>query len=210
MGIKRRCDICVNSDGETAFDKVVIYDRPYAVREFWEGMKARVSESKIKMALRCAIAARTAPVVKKPTTLFHNLFPKLSKSMTSDIMMQVVSHWSGWDPAKAFDADTDPRILDRESEEYTSFATGVLKAFSSLAEGTARENKPFDFFMSFVNAGRSTPFMRERAMAMMKVLAGDGRYKYGRKLSEAVNPLRLTLETLRYDEERGVVSWRSR
>ena len=58
-----------------------------------------------------------------------------------------------------------------------------------------------------MNAGGSKAFSGERAVAMMKVLAGDGEeYKFGRGLVGEENPLRLTLEGLVYNGERGVVS----
>ena len=204
--MERADDTIVNNRGETAFQRAARLDRPYGVEDAWEGMKARVSDTQVKMALRCALAARTAPAVDEPTTLLHNFFPKLSKSMTSDIMLQVVSHWSGWDPSKSFDADMDPRWIGRESDVYKSFATGVVRAFSSLPEGPERKNKSIDFFLSFVNAGLSEPWSRERAIAMMKVLVKDKEHGYGRELGVAVNPLRLNLRTLEYNAERDLVS----
>ena len=70
-----------------------------------------------------------------------------------------------------------------------------------------RKDKSVDFFLPFVNAGGSKAFSRVRAVSMMKVLAKDGkRYGFGRGLSGEENPLRLTLEGLVYDEERGLVS----
>ena len=204
--MERADDTIVDNWDETAFQIAVRLNRPNGVEDAWEGMKARVSDTQVKMALRCALAARTAPAVEEPTTLLHNFFPKLSKSMTSDIMLQVVSHWSGWDPSKSFDADMDPRWIDRRSDVYASFATGVVRAFSSLPEGPERKNKPIDFFMSFVNAGLSEPWSRERAIAMMKVLVKDRRHEYGHELDEVVNPLDLTLSSLEYDGERDLVS----
>ena len=69
-----------------------------------------------------------------------------------------------------------------------------------------RKDKSVDFFLPFVNAGGSKAFSRERAVSMMKVLAKDRRYRFGRDLFGEENPLRLTLEGLEYDEERGLVS----
>ena len=80
-----------------------------------------------------------------------------------------------------------------------------MKAFL-LPEGPERKNKSIDFFLSFVNAGLSEPWSRERAIAMMKVLVKDRGHEYGRELGVAVNPLRLNLRTLEYDAERALVS----
>ena len=185
-------DTIVDNYGETALDWAVSRNRPYADVEFWEGMKARVSESKINTFLRsAAILAENNSLESGP---LKDFIVKVPESMI--MMEQIMSN--------LIPKETDPRILDRHSEEYESFATGVLRAFSSLPEGV--ENKPFDFFMSFVNAGRSEPFTKQRAKALMKVLAGDGCHGFGFTLSEEVNPARLTLETLRYDEERELVS----
>ncbi len=181
----------------------------YGVLDAWEGMKARVSESYIMMALRCALAARNAPAVERPTTLLHNFFQRLSIAETSKIMMQIVSLWTGWDPASGadYDADMDPRFIDRDSAEYVQFAEGVLKGFNSIVASSGRKDKSVDFFLPFVNAGGSKAFSRERAVSMMKVLADDGnRYEFGRDLDGEANPLGLNLGGLEYNEERGVVS----
>jgi hypothetical protein len=102
----------------------------------------------------------------------------------------------------------DPRFIDKHSDIYKSFATGVARAFSLLPEGPERNNKPIDFFMSFVNAGLSEPWSRERAIAMMKVLVNDMKreYYYGGEYA-VINPLRLNLSTLEYDAERDLVSF---
>ena len=201
-------DSIVDNDGKTAFDYAVRDKRLYGVLDAWEGMKARVSESYIMMALRCALAARNAPAVERPTTLLHNFFQRLSIAETSKIMMQIVSLWSGWDPASGadYDADMDPRFIDRDSAEYVQFGKGVLNGFSSIVDVTDRKDKSVDFFLPFVNAGGSKAFSRERAVSMMKVLAKDKGKQFGRRLSEEENPLGLTLGGLVYNEERGVVS----
>ena len=203
-------DTIVGNQGCTAFYIAVELNRPYGVRDAWEGMKARVSEARIMKALRCALAARTAPLVERPTNPLQNFFPKLTTSaLTSRIMMHIVYHWTGWDPASgaAYDADMDPRFIDRKGDEYVQFGLGVLKGFSSILDSSGRKDKSVDFFLPFVNAGGSKAFSRERAVAMMKVLAGDGEeYKFGRYLEEEENPLRLTLRGLEYDEESGLVS----
>jgi hypothetical protein len=49
---------------------------------------------------------------------------------------------------------------------------------------------------------------RERAVSMMKVLANDGGYEFGRGLSGDDNPLGLTLGGLVYNEGRILVSLR--
>ena len=216
---KRRCvarllmegadDTFVDNDGMTAFDRAMRDNRPYGVLDAWEGMKARVSESYIMMALRCALAARNAPAVERPTTLLQNFFQRLSIAETSKIMMQIVSLWTGWDPASGadYDADMDPRFIDVDSAEYVQFGKGVLNGFSSIVDISGRKDKSVDFFLPFVNAGGSKAFSGERAVAMMKVLAVDGEeYKFGRSLSGEENPLGLTLEGLVYNGERGVVS----
>ncbi len=141
--------------------------------------------------------------------LLHNFFQRLSIAETSKIMMQIVSLWCGWDPASGadYDADMDPRFIDRESSEYVQFTRGVLSGFSSIVDVSGRKDKSVDFFLPFVNAGGSKAFSRERAASMMKVLAGDGeRYQFGEDLSAEENPLGLNLEGLDYDEERGLVS----
>ena len=202
-------DTIVDNEGMTAFDYAVHRNRPYGVLDAWEGMKARVSESYIMMALRCALAARNAPAVERPTTLLQNFFQRLSIAETSKIMMQIVSLWTGWDPASGadYDADMDPRFIDRDSAEYVQFGKGVLNGFSSIVDRSDRKDKSVDFFLPFVNAGGSKAFSGERAVAMMKVLAWDGKeYGFGGGLSEEENPLGLTLRGLRYNEERGVVS----
>ena len=176
---KRRCvarllmegaDDTIVNNGETAFDMAMRYRRPYGVLDAWEGMKARVSESYIMMALRCALAARNAPAVERPTTLLQNFFQRLSIAETSKIMMQIVSLWTGWDPASGadYDADMDPRFIDRDSAEYVQFAQGVLNGFSSIEASSDRKDKSVDFFLPFVNAGGSKAFSGERAVAMMK------------------------------------------
>ena len=216
---KRRCvarllmegadDCIVNNRGRTAFDMAVQENRPYGVLDAWEGMKARVSESDIMMALRCALAARNAPAVERPTTLLQNFFQRLSIAETSKIMMQIVSLWCGWDPASGadYDADMDPRFIDRDSAEYVQFGKGMLNGFSSIVDVSGRKDKSVDFFLPFVNAGGSKAFSRERAVSMMKVLAKDGeKYEFGRGLSGEENPLGLTLGGLVYNEERGLVS----
>ena len=90
--------------------------------------------------------------------------------------MHIVYHWTGWDPASgaAYDADMDPRFIDVDSAEYVQFGKGVLNGFSSIVASSDRKDKSVDFFLPFVNAGGSKAFSRERAVAMMKVLAGDG------------------------------------
>ena len=101
-----------------------------------------------------------------------------------------------------------PRFFDRDSAEYVQFGKGVLKGFSSIVDVSDRKDKSVDFFLPFVNAGGSKAFSRERAVAMMKVLAWDGeKYKFGRVLSGEENPLGLTLRGLVYNEERGVISF---
>jgi hypothetical protein len=202
-------DSIVNNYGDTAFDFAVRDNKPYGVLDAWEGMKARVSESDIMMALRCALAARNAPAVERPTTLLQNFFQRLSIAETSKIMMQIVSLWTGWDPASGadYDADMDPRFIDRDSAEYVQFGRGVLNGFSSIVTSSDRKDKSVDFFLPFVNAGGSKAFSRERAVSMMKVLAVDGeKYRFGEDLSAEENPLGLTLGRLEYNEERGVVS----
>ena len=202
-------DTIVDNQGRTAFDMAVRHKRPYGVLDAWEGMKARVSESYIMMALRCALAARNAPTVERPTTLLQNFFQRLSIAETSKIMMQIVSLWTGWDPASGadYDADMDPRFIDVDSAEYVQFGKGVLNGFSSIVDVSGRKDKSVDFFLPFVNAGGSKAFSGERAVAMMKVLAWDGKkYKFGRDLSADENPLRLTLGGLVYNEERGLAS----
>jgi hypothetical protein len=202
-------DTILDNHGRTAFDMAVRYYRPYGVLDAWEGMKARVSESYIMMALRCALAARNAPAVERPTTLLQNFFQRLSIAETSKIMMQIVSLWCGWDPASGadYDADMDPRFIDVDSVEYVQFARGVLKGFSSSVASSDRKDKSVDFFLPFVNAGGSKAFSRERAVSMMKVLACDGKkYRFGSDLSGEENPLGLTLGGLEYDEERGLAS----
>ncbi len=104
-------DSIVDIHGRAAFYYAVTDRRPYGVLDAWEGMKARVSESDIMMALRCALAARNAPAVERPTTLLHNFFQRLSIAETSKIMMQIVSLWSGWDPASGADYDADMYTL---------------------------------------------------------------------------------------------------
>ena len=124
-------------------------------------------------------------------------------------MMQIVSLWTGWDPASGadYDADMDPRFIDRASAEYVQFGKGVLNGFSSIVDVSDRKDKSVDFFLPFVNAGGSKAFSGERAVAMMKVLAWDGeKYRFGRDMDEEENPLGLTLEGLVYNGERGVVS----
>ena len=160
-------------------------------------------------ALRCALAARTAPLVESPTNPLQNFFPKLTTSaLTSRIMMHIVYHWTGWDPASgaAYDADMDPRFIDREGDEYVQFGLGVLKGFSSILDSSGRKDKSVDFFLPFVNAGGSKAFSRELAVAMMKVLAGDGKYRFGEDLDDEENPLGLNLSGLVYNDERGLVS----
>jgi hypothetical protein len=120
-----------------------------------------------------------------------------------------VSLWSGWDPASGadYDADMDPRFIDRGSAEYVQFGKGVLNGFSSIVDVSDRKDKSVDFFLPFVNAGGSKAFSRERGVSMMKVLAKDGgMFKFGGGLSEEENPLGLTLGGLVYNEEREVVS----
>jgi hypothetical protein len=124
-------------------------------------------------------------------------------------MMQIVSLWCGWDPASGsdYDADMDPRFLDRDSAEYIQFAQGVLNGFSSIVASSGRKEKNVDFFLPFVNGGGSKAFSRERAVSMMKVLAKDGEeYDFGRGLSAEKNPLGLSLRELEYNEERGLVT----
>ena len=202
-------DSIADNQGMTAFDIAVRYNRPYGVLDAWEGMKARVSESYIMMALRCALAARNAPAVERPTTLLQNFFQRLSIAETSKIMMQIVSLWTGWDPASGadYDADMDPRFIDRNSAEYVQFGRGVLNGFSSIVDVSGRKDKSVDFFLPFVNAGGSKAFSGERAVAMMKVLAGDGeRYEFGRGLSGEENSSGLSLRVLKFNEERGLLS----
>ncbi len=79
----------VDEEGWAASDMAVSNNRPYGVLDAWEGMKARVSESDIMIALRCALAARNAPAVERPTTMLQNFFQRLSKAETSKIMMQI-------------------------------------------------------------------------------------------------------------------------
>ena len=170
---KRRCvarllmegadDSIVGDDGSTAFDYAVSDNRPYGVLDAWEGMKARVSESDIMMALRCALAARNAPAVERPTSLLQNFFQRLSIAETSKIMMQIVSLWSGWDPASDadYDADMDVRFIDRGSAEYVQFGKGVLNGFSSIVDLSDRKDKSVDFFLPFVNAGGSKALSRD-------------------------------------------------
>ncbi len=100
----------------------------------------------------------------------------------------------------------DPRFIDRGSAEYVQFGRGLLNGFISILDVSGRKDKSVDFFLPFVNAGGSKAFSRERAMTMMKVLACDGRYRFGRWLSVDENPLRWTLEGLVYNEGRGLVS----
>jgi hypothetical protein len=201
-------DSIVDIYGRTAFYWAVLRNRPYGVLDAWEGMKARVSESYIMMALRCALAARNAPAVERPSTLLQNFFQRLSIAETSKIMMQIVSLWSGWDPASGadYDADMDPRFIDRGSAEYVQFRRGVLNGFSSIVDRSDRKDKSVDFFLPFVNAGGSKAFSGERAVSMMKVLARDKGYRFGKDMDEEDNPLGLTLEKLRYDADRGLVS----
>ncbi len=101
------------------------------------------------MALRCALAARNSPAVERPTTLLHNFFQRLSIAETSKIMMQIVSLWCGWDPASGadYDADMDPRFIDRESAEYVQLGRGVLNDFSSIVDGSGRKDESVDFFL---------------------------------------------------------------
>ncbi len=202
-------DSMVDNDGRTAFDIAVSNNRPYGIIDAWEGMKAKVSESDIMMALRCALAARNAPPVERPTTLLQNFFQRLSIAETSKIMMQIVSLWSGWDPASGadYDADMDPRFIDRDSAEYVQFGKGLLSGFSSIVDVSGRKDKSVDFFLPFVNAGGSKAFSRERAVSMMKVLAKDGeRYEFGRDVEEGENPLRLILRNLTCSEVSGLIS----
>ena len=120
----------------------------------------------------------------------------------------VICLCGGWDPASGadYDADMDPRFIDVDSAEYVQFGKGLLNGFSSIMDASGRKDKSVDFFLPFVNAGGSKAFSVERAVAMMKVLAGDGDYKFGRYLFGEENPLGLTLERLVYNVERGVVS----
>jgi hypothetical protein len=204
-------DTLLANEGFSAFDVAVAFNRPYGVIDTWEGMKARVSESDIMMALRCALAARNAPAVERPTTLLQNFFQRLSIAETSKIMMQIVSLWCGWDPASGadYDADVDPSFIDRDSAEYVQFARGVVKGLSSIMDSSARKDKSVDFFLPFVNAGGSKAFSRQRAVSMMKVLANDGKeYDFGEDLDAEENPFELNLRGLDYAEGRGLVSLR--
>ena len=70
------------------------------------------------------------PLVERPTNPLQNFFPKLTTSaLTSRIMMHIVSHWTGWDPASGadYDADMDPRFIDRKGDEYVQFGLGALR-----------------------------------------------------------------------------------
>ena len=63
----------------------------------------------------------------------------------------------GWDPASGadYDADMDPRFIDRDSAEYVHFGKGLLNGFSSIVASSGRKDKSVDFFLPFVNAGGS-------------------------------------------------------
>jgi len=199
--MERADDTIVNEDGETAFQMAVRKNRPYGVVDAWEGMKARnMNASKFFTVLNSAKAASAAPVSDDTTPLaaFSHVVPD-AMEMMGDIMSFVTGPTS-------FDADMDPRFIDIKSDVYESFATGVIRAFNSIPEESDRNNKPIDFFLPFVNAGLSEPWSRERAIAMMKVLVKDRIRGYGRYLVPEVNPLRLTLSTLEYNEERDLVS----
>jgi hypothetical protein len=171
----------------------------------WERMKARVTDSKIALALHCAITALTAPMVDKPTPLLHNLLRNLPES--SGLMMQIMSLWTGRDPADGFEeGEEDPAFMDRRSQEYTSFASAVLRAFSTLPKSKREEGQSISFFMPFVNAGRAVPLSADRVRAMMTVLQSDGLdYGYGWNLAAEANPLRLNLWTLCYNRTHDFV-----
>lgn len=194
-------DTLMDECGDTAFGIAMRNNRPYAVRELWEEMKkAGLSDSKMDAVLGSAIVTAVAPSPmtddSSPLAAFIHQVPE------SMIMMQGIMTFLH----RGAEAATDPRILDRNSMEYTRFATGVLNAYASLPGGIAREgNKSIDFFIPFVNADHTTLITRERAIAMMKVLVNDREYGYGRELDLVVNPLRLNLSTLLYNVERDMI-----
>lgn len=194
-------DTLMDESGATPFDMAVRRNRPYAVRELWEEMKkAGMSDSKMDAVLGSAIvinAVAPSPMTddSSPLAAFIHQVPE------SMIMMQGIMSFLH----RGAEAATDPRILDRNSMEYTRFATGVLNAYASLPGGIAREHKSIDFFIPFVNADQTTLITRERAIAMMKVLVNDREYGYGRELDLVVNPLRLNLSTLLYNVERDMI-----
>jgi hypothetical protein len=189
-------DAIPDSDGYTAFQVATGHNRPYGVEDAWEGMKGggRMSALKVDTVLLSALTASAAPMADDHTPLaaFSSQVPQ------SMIMMEeIMSFFTG--PADVDDG-MDPRFFARESEEYKSFATGVASAFTSLRRGPERKNKSIDFFLSFVNAGLSEPWSRERTITMMKVLVTD------RMLDFGTNHLRKLFCTLQYDEERDLVS----
>lgn len=195
-------DTLMDKYGATAFDMAMRRNRPYAVRELWEEMKkAGLSDSKMDAVLGSAIvtnavALSTMTDDSSPLAAFIHQVPEAM------IMMQGIMSFLH----RGAEAATDPRILDRNSMEYTRFATGVLNAYASLPAGIARAgNKSIDFFIPFVNADHTTLFTRERAIAMMKVLVNDRDYGYGRELDLVVNPLRLNLSTLLYNVEKDMI-----
>ena len=170
-------DTAVNSVDETAFEMAEVMNRPYATREAWDGMKARMS---------CLDILRTLSCLQQ-----HPLCAALS----SETLLQTEEVFSFVEETK------DMRFVSRNQKVYRDYALAVIKAFNSLS-AEERNNVPFDYFLPFVGTNLS----RQQSLDMMKVLVCDRPYEYGRYLGSALNPDDLNLDKMDYDESLGLVS----
>jgi hypothetical protein len=86
-------------------------------------------------------------------------FDMAMQEMGKGMRPQPYGNHEAWEAMKTRvpSSQIHPPFISRKSEEYTSFATGVSRAFSSLPEAEREEGKDFDFLLPFVNAGRSVP-----------------------------------------------------
>ena len=190
-------DTIVNIYNNTAFDEAVGYNRPYAVREFWEEMKTRVPESKVLDSLMKFQSNPPPDDAFSDNTPLANFLNEVPPAMF--IMENVMSYVNGTE------TENDPRLLNIHSIEYQRFLTGVINAFTSLP-AASRVNLPFDFFMPFINELRPTPLSRERAMDIMKKVLVTRKNNHDERNFSIENPSELTLKTLTYNEETNTVS----
>ena len=112
-------DTIIDDDNETAFQIAVGLNRPYAVRDAWEGMKGRLCESKLKIILSSVLIAANnqqtvpVPVIDNPTSPLTNFF---HKDGSLNVLESVLRHLCGPMDPRFEEADDDDEDDDEDDD----------------------------------------------------------------------------------------------